>query len=183
MDPLTGKLLVATDGLFDPNFAKSVVLIVQHGDEGALGVIVNRPLAVTVRAIWQQVGESDCLIEGVVHQGGPCEGPLMVLHGDADASDLEVNADIHFTTNKDSIQKLVEAGMSPTKFFVGYAGWGKGQVEDEVASGSWLVVPAAADHVFEPDGDLWQSLHKAANRTARASWLPAERIPDDPSVN
>jgi putative transcriptional regulator len=183
MDSLQGQLLIAAPRLTDPNFFHAVVLMVQHNEDGALGLVLNRPLAATVQTVWEQVGDSTCLIEGYIHHGGPCEGPLMVVHGDEDASDLRVADGVHFSTNKDAIAKLVESGTSPTKFFLGYAGWGAGQIEQELESASWLTAPAKPDHIFESSDELWHELHRAASRASHASWIPPSIMPDDPSMN
>ena len=183
MDTLQGQLLVAAPRLSDPNFFHTVVLLVQHNEDGALGLVLNRPLAASVQQVWQQVAESPCLIEGVIHQGGPCEGPLMVVHADDGASDLRIADGLHFSTNKDAIERLVNAGDAPTRFFIGYAGWGAGQLEAEIETASWLTVPATADRVFDEAEDLWQQLHRAATRAAHSTWIPPEIMPDDPSLN
>src|SRR5580698_10070881 len=77
MKSLKGQLLLASARLQDPNFLRSVVFLVQHGEEGALGLILNRPLETTVRQVCEQVSAASCAIEGQMHQGGPCEGLLM----------------------------------------------------------------------------------------------------------
>lgn len=183
MDSLQGQLLIAAPKLSDPNFFHAVVLLVQHGPEGALGLVLNRPLSAAIGTVWQQVSESPCLIEGFLHQGGPCEGPLMVVHTEAAAGDLEVMPGLHFSTNKDGIERLVESASSPTKFFVGYAGWGAGQLEAEIDTASWLTTAARPEHIFDPPDELWHALHRAASRSARASWIPPGIMPDDPSLN
>ena len=183
MDSLQGKLLVATPRLSDPNFFRAVILLVQHGAEGALGLVLNRPVSTSVSTVWQQVSESPCLIEGFLHQGGPCEGPLMVMHTEADASDLQVLPGLHFSTNKDAIGRLVDAASSPTTFFVGYAGWGPGQLEGELEEASWVTAPAKPEHVFDPPDEMWHALHKAAARAGKLGWIPPGIMPDDPSLN
>ena len=183
MESLQGQLLVAAPRLSDPNFFHTVVLLVQHNEDGALGLVLNRPLAASVHQVWQQVAESPCLIEGVIHQGGPCEGPLMVVHADEDASDLRIADGLHFSTNKDAIERLVGSGDSPTRFFIGYAGWAAGQLEAEIETASWLAVPPKPEHIFDEAEDLWQELHRAATRAAQSTWIPPEIMPDDPSLN
>ena len=74
MKSLQGHLLVASPKLVDPNFFHTVVLLVQHNQEGALGLVLNRPLQTTVQEMWQEVGESQCEVDQPLHQGGPCEG-------------------------------------------------------------------------------------------------------------
>src|SRR5205814_2997514 len=83
MKSLQGQLLIASPKLFDPNFFRSVVLLVQHTENGALGLILNHPLEMTIANAWEQVSEMPCEATGVLHQGGPCDGPLMVLHTEA----------------------------------------------------------------------------------------------------
>jgi putative transcriptional regulator len=80
MDSLRGQLLLASRRLADPNFFHAVVLMVQHGEDGALGLVINRPLEVTIKQACDDSLEMVCETEGILHQGGPCQGPLMVLH-------------------------------------------------------------------------------------------------------
>ena len=183
MKSLQGQLLVASPTLVDPNFFHTVVLIVQHNEEGALGLVLNRPLRTTVKEMWEQVAEEETQAEGVLHQGGPCEGPLMVVHGDDDYSEVEVTPTLHFCTSRDRVEKLMVAGSSPMKFFVGYAGWTAGQLEAEMAEPSWLVAPATPQIVFEGDEHLWSDLVRAISRAAVTGLVDPKRIPDDPSVN
>src|SRR5215469_11256802 len=100
MDSLQGHFLIASPQLQDPNFFRSVVLLVQHNDQGALGVILNRPLDMTIQEAWPQVSEEPCNAEGPLHEGGPCRGPLMVLHTDEPLSQLKVCDGIYFNTDK-----------------------------------------------------------------------------------
>src|SRR5687768_16486258 len=183
MDSLQGQLLIAAPRLADPNFFHTCILMVQHNDEGALGLVLNRPLGATVAEVWTQVSDATCCIEGVVHQGGPCEGPLMVLHGDDAVGDMTVMPGVSLTTNKGVIETLVEEGSSAARFFVGYAGWAAGQLEQEIDDASWLLVPAQPDHIFEETDNLWQQLHKQAMRTSHVSCIPPEIMPEDPSLN
>jgi putative transcriptional regulator len=183
MKSLQGHLLVASPKLIDPNFFHAVVLLVQHNDEGALGLVLNRPLQTTVREMWQEVGESTCEIDGPLHQGGPCEGPLMVIHGQQDSAEIEVSQGIYFCTSRERIEALIGAGDSPMKFFVGYAGWTAGQLEAELEDSSWLTIDANPQAIFEGDEHLWSDLIRALSRAAVTGMVDPKRIPDDPSVN
>jgi putative transcriptional regulator len=179
---LQGHLLIAAPRLMDPNFFRSVILIVQHNDEGAMGLVLNRPLDITVQAAWEQVSEIPCQAEGNILQGGPCDGPLMAVHGDAKLAELFVLEGVCFSTEKDSLEKLV-LDQSPVKFFVGYSGWGAGQLESELEQGGWLVIPATAEQVFSTDEELWRSLHRLITRATAYPGIDPRRIPPDPSVN
>ena len=121
--PLKGKFLVASPQLRDPNFLRSVILIVSHDESGAMGLVLNRPLDMTVAEAWKQVSEIPYLNEDPMHQGGPCEGMLMVLHGQEEQGQLEVMPGVWLSTDAESVKRLVDVDERPMKFFVGYAGW------------------------------------------------------------
>lgn len=180
---LQGHFLVASPQLLDRNFARSVVLLIRHGDDGALGLIVNRPLDAKLESIWDQVSPFPCGVDRTLYQGGPCEGPLMVLHVDPAHSQAEAADGVHFTADRQTIEQLVSEEASNTKFFVGYAGWAVGQLESEIAAGSWLSIPASRQQILEERDDLWDNLLRRAHRAAVFPWLDPKRIPDDPSVN
>jgi putative transcriptional regulator len=183
MSSLQGQFIIAAPRLVDPNFAKSVVLLVRHGEDGALGLIVNRPLTATLDSIWGQVSEEPCLVDNVLYQGGPCDGPLMVLHTDPSLSQFEVGDGVHFTADKEAIEQLVASQSTAVKFFVGYAGWAVGQLEAELAEGSWLTTPATKGHMLYIAERSWDILLGRARRAAVFPWLNPKHIPDDPSVN
>jgi putative transcriptional regulator len=182
MKSLKGHFLVASPSLTDSNFNQAVVLMLQHDQNGALGVVINRELGVTVKQACQQVLETDCEIDASLHQGGPCEALLMVLHADAtiDPDDEAVIPGLHFSTDKDTIEHLLRHPPGALKFVVGYSGWASGQLEEELKSGSWLVTPATIDRVFGPFELLWNRLVSEANLS---QWIDPRLIPDDPSVN
>jgi putative transcriptional regulator len=186
MKSLKGYFLVAAPNLTDSNFSQAVVLMLQHDQNGALGVVINRTLEVTVKQACEQVLETRCDIEANLHQGGPCEALLMVLHGqgeiDADGDDADdaVLPGLYFSTDKDTIEQLVRSPTGSLKFVVGYSGWGAGQLEEELKTGSWLITPATFDRVFGPYESLWNRLVSEANLS---QWIDPRLIPDDPSMN
>jgi putative transcriptional regulator len=187
MKSLAGQFLIAASSLTDPNFSRSVVLVLQHDDGGALGVVVNRPLDVTVRQACEQVLGVECDVDGALHQGGPCEALMMVLFPAPDGDDAEddggggndVVPGLRATSDKDVIERLLRVGGS-MKVIVGYSGWGAGQLEGEMKSGSWLVVPATAARALGPAGPLWTRLVTESNL---GKFVDPKWIPDDPSVN
>ncbi|HSI36089.1 MAG: YqgE/AlgH family protein [Phycisphaerae bacterium] len=184
MKSLQGHLLVASPRLIDPNFFHTVVLLVQHNDEGALGLVLNRPLSTTVAEMWREVAEHQpCDVEGTLCQGGPCEGPLMVVHKDELFSEIEVVPGVFFCTRKDTIEKFVGENATESKFFVGYAGWSPGQLEAEMGEGSWLTTPARPEQIFSADEHLWSDLVRKLSLTKMWPGLDPGRIPEDPSVN
>lgn len=186
MTSIAGQLLIASPKLIqDPNFDRTVVLIVQHNAEGALGLVLNRPTDTTIEMVWDQISDTPCLSNATLHQGGPCEGTLMVLHGDMSLSETEVAPGVYFTTDKASVEQLVagDADERPVRFFVGYAGWGPKQLEGEIEAGAWLMAPASADHIFEGEEGLWDILRRRVSLQASYPWLKPQLIPDDPTLN
>ncbi|MFI5379694.1 MAG: YqgE/AlgH family protein [Tepidisphaerales bacterium] len=183
MKSLAGHLLIAAPRLMDPNFFRTVVLMVQHNEQGALGLVLNRPTDTTVSEAWEQIDDIPCPAEGFIHQGGPCEGPLMAVHGDDTASEIEVMPGVHFSTDRDALNKLVANTSAPMKFFVGYAGWSPGQLETELEDGGWLVVAATAPAVFTDDPEQWTKIMKQINASSLYSALDPKVIPPDPSMN
>jgi len=180
---LRGQLLIASPQLLDPNFCRSIVLMVQHDEAGALGLVLNRPSQTAVSDAWKQVSDLPCLLEGPLYHGGPMDGPLMVLHTDASVSDIKIAAGVHFSAEKDSVLHLATSGQGQMRFFVGYAGWAPGQLENEIDEGAWLAIPADEQVVFSEDGDQWHRLLRSAVKSTTLASVDPQRIPEDPSVN
>jgi putative transcriptional regulator len=183
MKSLTAHFLIASNELVDPNFFRTVVLIFRHNDEGAAGVIVNRRMTASVKQIWEQVSEEPCQCDAPLHMGGPVEGPLMALHADEELSEMAVLSGVFVSTGREMLEKLVEKNEGPLRFFVGYAGWGGGQLERELREGSWLTVPATAEQIFGAVDDLWQQLTRSVVSRAFLDALNIKHVPPDASLN
>lgn len=183
MNSLKGQILIASTRLLDPNFLQAVVLMVQHNKDGAMGLILNRQTEVAVRDAWSQVSESPCVREENLYIGGPCEGVLMALHTFPNASQVEVFPGLHFATETQHMEWLLQQAETPMRFFVGYAGWSPGQLETEMESGSWIVTAATLERIFMPDDAQWPRIKR---ELAMAAILPNYKpgiIPPDPSRN
>lgn len=161
--PAPGMLLLASPGLLDPNFADTVVLLLDVNDDGALGVVLNRPTPVPVTEVlgaWGEVVEEP----EVLFQGGPVsvDGALAVaeaLPGGLEAAGFQVMWDNVGLLDLDTPSELVEGTVHRLRIFAGYAGWGGGQLEAEIAEGSWYVVPGLVDDVFGDDArELWREV-------------------------
>jgi putative transcriptional regulator len=177
MDTMDGKLLVATPSLMDPNFNRTVIFVVQHNDEGAMGVILNRPTETTIAQAWAQVSEQPCLADIPLYWGGPCQESLSAVH--ASGGDIPVLADAHYSLSAEKLEYLIETDQSPIRFFVGYAGWGPGQLEAEMTQSTWLAMSATAEDIFYEGGDLWERV----TRKLAGSFLNVRHMPDDPREN
>ena len=183
VDSLRGQLLIAPPHLTDPNFSKTVVFIVQHDKEGAFGLVLNRPSDTAIDEIWEKMRGRRCVRKDFLYVGGPVQGPLMLLHGDALAGDIEVIDGVYCCAQANELEERVDDERPPMRFYAGYSGLGGGQLEMELSIGSWLSLPAEARHVFYGEGDdLWtQVFRKYVDKTS----LPDGFLPkdDEPSRN
>jgi len=183
MPCLEGRLLIAAPQLVDDNFVKTVVLMVQHNDQGVLGVVIDRPTSKTVKELWADVGDAECRCELPVYLGGPVSGPLMAIHGSAVHAEIEIVPGLFFAARKQNLDELVVQEDHPLKIFVGHAGWAPGQLENEIEVGAWHTVPATIEHVFGDESDLWQRISKELGKSTLQELLGLKHMPDDPSVN
>jgi putative transcriptional regulator len=178
---LSGQLLVAGPGLFDPNFRRTVVLVGEHGEEGAMGVVLNRPTRVTVDeavpALSELVGSAE-----LIHVGGPVQPDAIVVLGEFEEPDRAgaiVFGSIGFLPGEiDDAESI--GPLRRARVFAGYAGWGPGQLESELEESSWIVEPPVADDVFGDDADeLWSTVlrRKGGPFSVLAS------MPVDPAAN
>ncbi|PSW18578.1 YqgE/AlgH family protein [Photobacterium sanctipauli] len=167
---LTNHFLVAMPSMQDPNFKGSVVYICEHNDEGAMGIVINLPIEISVGNMLEQIEierdlpvEDPSSLEQPVFNGGPVSSDRgFVLHNRIKnfSSSIDITDDVSVTTSKD-ILSLLGTHEAPDNFLValGYAGWDAGQLEQELAENSWLTTEANPDVVFNtPVNERW---HKA----------------------
>lgn len=180
VDSLKGQLLIAGPGLLDPNFWRTVVLVGEHSEEGALGVVLNRASETRVLDAVPELAE---LAEdlGAVHVGGPVQPSAIVVVADfaepGQAASLVLDS-VGFLPSEVDPGALGE--LRRARVFVGYAGWGPGQLDEELGEGSWIVEPALPGDVFtdEPDA-LWS----AVLRRKGGPYGVLAAMPPDPSSN
>lgn len=153
---LTDNFLIAMPAMADPYFAQSLVYVCEHDEKGALGIIVNRPIEMNLASLFEKIElplDQAGLGDRPVYFGGPVQLDRgFVLHRPVGAwqSTLAVNENIGLTSSRDVLAAVGSAG-DPADFIVtlGYAGWGAGQLEDELAQNAWLTVPAFEDILFD----------------------------------
>ncbi len=161
METLRGQLLVAAPTLEDPNFARTVVIVGEHNEDGALGVVLNRPSETTVG---EAVPDLEHLIEtdDAVFVGGPVQpSAVLVLAQFAEPEQAQqlVVGDVGFLAVDDEDDHVATTALSRARVFAGYAGWGPGQLEAELAREDWIVAPALGEDVFTEDPEaLWSSV-------------------------
>ena len=183
MSSLQGYFLVASPHLPDPNFYRTVVLIVQHDENGALGLVLNRPTDKTVGQLWESVTEEPCLNPQSVNHGGPVEGPLMALHQNVASGESEVVPGVFFASSDENLEQIVQHFNGPFRLFVGYAGWAGGQLESELEAGGWLTIEATCDDVFDEDEDLWKKIACRIGMEILETAVDPRHIPEDVSLN
>lgn len=165
MDSLQNQLLVAMPSLDDPFFGRTVTYICEHNDEGAMGIVLNHPLELTVSDLLAQLDvahDGQCLnAKQAVVAGGPVQPDRgFILHTPKTgySSSVTISDDIMITTSQDILADLASPN-APDKFLLalGYAGWTAGQLEQEIADNSWLVLPASSLVIFDLAHDeKWQ---------------------------
>ena len=184
MDSLAGKLLIAVPDLGDANFFRSVVLIFQHDDGGASGVILNRPSNMTIGKVWDKIApEMECLNDDPVYVGGPVPGPLMALHNAMAYSDNEILPGLYLTMERENLNALVREPDRNLRIFSGYAGWGPNQLENEMEVGGWLTLPADANHVFDSPDELWKRVCEQVGHKIMLPRLSKKSGKADPNLN
>lgn len=183
MESLEGHLLVASPQLLDPNFARALVLVIEHGEEGAFGVIINHPVGKTLQELWREVGSAPCHSEQPVYLGGPVPGPLIALHTKPTLAETETLPGVFFAAKKQHLDSLVLTEEPSYKIFIGHAGWGAGQLENELHQGDWRTLPATAELVFSTADDLWETVLRQMGHALLKSMLNLGDLPPDPSVN
>lgn len=181
MGSLQGQLLVASPSLGDPNFARTVIAIANHDDDGALGIVLNRP---SDTEVVEAVPELEGVVDGedVVYVGGPVQPASIVVLAEfedpQEAAYLVVGA-VGLVSDRTGLERLDEA-TARRRIYAGYAGWGPGQIEAEVEREDWIVVPALPEDVFVDEPlDLWSHV---LDRLGGQFRLLA-RMPVDPSLN
>jgi putative transcriptional regulator len=164
-DYLNNQFLIAMPAMDDPNFAQTVTLVCEHSDRGALGIVINRTLPMTLGEVFDQLGldaSRSRVNDQPVLQGGPVQTERgFVLHSPTGSweSSLPFSERMHLTTSRDILDALA-AGEGPASAVIalGYAGWEAGQLEEEMARNAWLTVPADERVVFAtPVDQRWRA--------------------------
>ena len=179
-----GMLLVATPVLLDPNFAETVVLMLDVDEGGALGVVLNRPTGVPVSDVldpWAEiVAEPEVLFQGgPVSTAGALGVALLRDENDSPVGFREIDGRLG-VVDLDTPVELVDGSLEGMRIFAGYAGWGAEQLDAEIEEGSWYVVPAEARDAFRLDpSDLWREVLR--RQPGELAWHSTR--PLDPELN
>ncbi|RME75962.1 MAG: YqgE/AlgH family protein [Planctomycetota bacterium] len=179
-----GMLLIAAPGLMDPNFRRTVVLLCEHTPEGAVGLVLNRETEHTIEEVCRDLPEAAGRTERV-HVGGPVQPDhLLVLHRDPQLGGKPIVDGVSLVGDIDVLRRLLTSPPGPDgprfRCYAGYAGWGEGQLEQEMELGGWILVPGDARLVFDtPTGEIWS---EALRKKGGLYTLTAE-MPPHPELN
>lgn len=156
-----GKLLIAARGLPDGNFSRTVILLVAYNDKGAMGVVVNRRTDLALARVFPDLAPSGSSVSQAF-MGGPVErtGAIGLVRGpDTPADARHIVDGVSLVSTREALEALVKSGTTSSRFrvYLGYAGWGPGQLDAETLEGSWHVAAGEAGVVFDPDpAAVWQ---------------------------
>ncbi|BDU69643.1 UPF0301 protein [Geothrix oryzae] len=161
MTPEAPCLLVASPALLDPNFLHAVVLVVEHDEEGALGLVLNRPLPLSLAQVCEEGGMAyEGSAEASAWRGGPVDpqrGILLVQGGLPEEEDTVVDLTHFVSHRKDLLEALLGDSTARYRLFLGYAGWSAGQLDQELELGAWTRRPVVSEWLLHPDPTgLWQ---------------------------
>ncbi len=180
---LTGHFLIAVPALADPNFFRTAVLLFQHSESGAAGVVVNRRTDLKICELGDEFAEGNEVAEKFVYYGGPVEGPILAVHTSLAVAELSIVPGLYLSSSREALIELHRQTTHRYRFFGKYSGWGPGQLESEIQAGGWLTTPVELDDVFETDHErLWKTL---CERVGLSILLPNLSRPadQDPSCN
>ena len=181
-ESLRGKLILASPTLIDPNFARTVVLIAEHTEEGAMGLVLNRPADSTVSdAVPDLAWLTDD--DARVYVGGPVAETAVIVLAEFERPEMAgalIDDDLGFIGTDADDPEALEGAIRRARVYAGHAGWGPGQLEEELAEEAWIVEPPRREEVFtDAPEDLWAAvLRRKGRRYALLSTMPP-----DPSLN
>jgi len=175
-----GKFLIALPILRDPNFRQTIVLLCEHGPDGSLGLVVNRPTGVEVSTLINDL--PDLAGAGLMHNGGPVDknGMLILCHGEASSENHGILKDVFLITDLAVLTVLKKTGgLEPNgriRCYLGYAGWAPGQLEAEMRAGAWRLVAGDSRLIFNADpAAVWQeTMHQLGGEWAIYALMPPD---------
>ncbi len=186
MPSISGKLLVASRQLRDSNFSRSVVLMMEHSAEGALGLVLNHPSSQTIQQLWESLDEPECDNDDPLFLGGPVSGPLIALHTSQEMGEKTILPGLYMSVQKECIEQLVQTPEIPTRLYTGHSGWGENQLDNEMQQGGWHTTSATIDDVLRDSGSiesLWEDVLQRLSLEILLPGVSPDDLPPDPSWN
>jgi putative transcriptional regulator len=178
---MTGKLLIAEPFLGDPNFERSVVLLCEHNKKGSFGLVLNQKTNLTLADVMD-----DVYMDFPIYLGGPVEqNTLHFIHrlGNQVEGAIEIGNGIYWSGDFDNIKSLINIGVikeQDIRLFVGYSGWGAGQIDNEMKRNSWIISETNANFIFDtPSDQFWRAILKSMG----GEYKVLSNYPTDPRLN
>lgn len=180
--PGPGRFLVSEPFMGDPNFRRTVVLLVEHGEDGSLGFVMNRQLKAGIQEIVEDLDDFD----SPVFLGGPVEqNTLHYVHrlGEQLSGSRHISGDLYWSGDFDQLKEMIRSGEASEEevlFFVGYSGWSPGQLFEELERKSWIIAPQNDAYIFDGEyEDLWKNILRGMGEKYRV----ISNYPVDPRLN
>ena len=181
--PEKGKLLISEPFLLDPNFKRTIILLTEHGEEGSLGFVLNKPTDHYIHKLVEDFPE----FESKVFYGGPVQLNMLQFIYKSDSpyieNSIEIIPGLYWGGSFDILKSMITSGaVDPAdfRFFLGYSGWGEEQLNDELKGNSWIVTDTTIDNIFSEEPDkLWRDILKGMGK----KFAILASFPENPSVN
>lgn len=184
MKSLQGHLLVASPHLAGTPFSRSVILLLEHNESGAIGVVLNRTMDRSLRQAVERISGRPLPADGPVSVGGPVGGPLVALKHQESGSEVELpSSRFDNQDSKRTLANILRQSKGPFRVFIGHAGWGEGQLERELEQGIWMTQRATAEHVFGHHEDLWARAVREIGQSVIRSAIKIKHVPEHPWLN
>ncbi|MDA7951734.1 MAG: YqgE/AlgH family protein [Pirellulaceae bacterium] len=152
-------MLISSPHMNDDNFARTVVLLLQHDAHGAMGVVINRLSERNIDSLWRDIFSKEIQEVPPLYLGGPVQGPPIALHDDSSSDvtgSVEVVPGVYVATNLEQLQQIVLENEASVRIYLGCASWAEGQLEAEISYGGWYVAPATHEVVFYHEDSIWR---------------------------
>lgn len=178
-----GTLLVASRALEGTPFSRTVVLILQHSDEGIFGVVLNRPADAGMVAAFQETSHSPNHVLRHLACGGPLGGPVFAVHHDDQLGEIRISDGLFVTASTESLDRLFAAEDQPYRVFLGIAGWKHTQLAQEIRRGLWYLLEQGAEDLIANPDQLWERHLVRYGRQQLSELLHLPGLPGNPAWN
>jgi putative transcriptional regulator len=179
---LGGQLLVATTNCADSMLQGTVCLILHHGAEGSMGLVLNRAIELDTDGLWKFLNAPEERTSRPIRFGGPVSGPILALHNHKECAEVAAAAGIYIAAHVDKLQQLIASHSGEVRIVVGQVLWKVGQLEHEIGQGMWLPLPATPELVFAPEEEMWRrGMREVGNRYV--AMLAGAVLPVNASLN
>ena len=181
MKSIKGYLLVASPKIKNSIFEKSTILILEHSHKGAYGIIIDKyQRDTTIEEVWEKSTGYKQKSNQLLNIGGPIDGPIISIHTNKKLGEEYVTNKVYFTVAKKIINEIIKKEKT-LKVFVGYCRWSKGQIEQEIESGSWFIFESKLEYIFNLKDSLWNEILDTEYLEILKKSI--KNIPLDPSLN